>query len=58
MGVNCTSEVAVNYDAQRRFKSSGRLPWWSIPIPQSETDINQAIKNNNPDPSSSLTPGK
>ena len=58
MGVNCTSEVAVNYDAQRRFKSSGRLPWWSIPIPQSETDINQAIKDNNPDPSSSLTPGK
>ncbi|MBO7261745.1 MAG: RagB/SusD family nutrient uptake outer membrane protein [Alistipes sp.] len=58
MGVNCTSEAAVNYDAQRRFKSSGRLPWWSIPIPQSETDINQAIKDNNPDPSSSLTPGK
>ena len=58
MGVNCTSEAAVNYDAQRRFKSTGRLPWWSIPIPQSETDINQAIKDNNPDPSSSLTPGK
>lgn len=50
MGVDCTK--SVNYDPQARFKSTGRLPWWSPAVPQSETQVNQGIPadKNNPDP--------
>lgn len=51
MGVDCQYE-GTNYDEQRRFSTSHRLPWWTAVIPQSETQINTAIPANlnNPDP--------
>ena len=50
IGVDCTK--SVNYDPQARFKSTGRLPWWTACVPLSETQVNLAIpvEKNNPDP--------
>ena len=48
-GVTC-KYAGTNYDEDRRFNTVGRLPWWTAPIPQQETQINLAIKENNPDP--------
>lgn len=50
MGVDCTK--SENYDPQARFKSTGRLPWWTACVPLSETQVNLGIpaEDNNPDP--------
>lgn len=50
IGVDCTK--SVNYDPEARFKSTGRLPWWTAAVPLSETQVNQGIPTdkNNPDP--------
>lgn len=50
IGVDCTK--SVNYDPEARFKSTGRLPWWTAAVPLSETQVNQGIpaEENNPDP--------
>ena len=50
IGVDTTK--SVNYDPDARFKSTGRLPWWTAAIPISETQINLGIPadKNNPDP--------
>jgi hypothetical protein len=54
MGVN-TSFEGTNYDENRRFKTSGRIPWWTYCIPQGEIQMNTALKGlNNPDPSMTL----
>ena len=45
-----------NYAADARFKSEGRLPWWTYCIPQAETQINLAIDKNNPDPTQAYDP--
>ena len=52
-GVN-SSYKDNNYDPRSRFHSEGRLPWWNYCIPQSETDMNKGILDNNPDPSYAL----
>lgn len=55
MGVN-TAFKDTNYDPNRRFVSEGRVPWWTYCIPQSEIQVNTALKGlNNPDPSMTLT---
>jgi hypothetical protein len=54
-GVTC-KYAGTNYDEQRRFNTAGRLPWWTAPIPQQETQINLAIKENNPDPTNVVQP--
>ena len=54
MGVN-TSFEGTNYDPNRRFKSEGRVPWWTYCIPQGEVQMNTALKGlNNPDPTLTL----
>lgn len=49
-----TGYKGTNYDANRRFNTTGRVPWWTYCIPQGETQLNQAIDKNNPDPSQSI----
>ena len=54
MGVN-SAFPGTNYDEQRRFKTEGRVPWWTYCIPQGEMQLNTALSGkNNPDPSNSL----
>ncbi|MBQ8366801.1 MAG: RagB/SusD family nutrient uptake outer membrane protein [Alistipes sp.] len=49
MGVNTLDQ---NYQSGMLFKTEGRLPWWNIPIPSSESSVNTAIKGfEGPDPS-------
>lgn len=49
MGVNTLEQ---NYQSGMLFKTEGRLPWWNIPIPSSESSVNTAIKGKEgPDPS-------
>ena len=49
MGVNTLEQ---NYQSGMLFKTDGRLPWWNIPIPSSESSVNTAIKGfEGPDPS-------
>ena len=58
MGVNTTLSGAQNYAPDARFRTEGRLPWWTYCIPQGETQINLAIVKNNPDPSQAHKPDK
>jgi hypothetical protein len=54
IGVN-SGFAGTNYDEQRRFKTEGRVPWWTYCIPQGEMQLNTALNmKNNPDPSNSL----
>lgn len=56
MGVDTTN--SLNYAADGRFVSEGRLPWWTYCIPQGETQINLAISDwNNPNPTQAYKPG-
>lgn len=55
MGIN-TAYTDTNFPADARFEIEGRVPWWSYCIPQGETQINLAIKENNPNPSQSWDP--
>ena len=49
MGVNTLGQ---NYQSGMLFKTEGRLPWWNIPVPSSESSVNTAIKGfEGPDPS-------
>ena len=49
MGVNTLDQ---NYQSGMLFKTEGRLPWWNIPVPASESSVNTAIKGlEGPDPS-------
>ena len=50
-GVTCAYE-GTSYDPQRRFNSTGRLPWWTPMFPEFETQVNLGIPadKNNPDP--------
>lgn len=49
MGVNTLEQ---NYQSGMLFKTDGRLPWWNMPIPSSESSVNTAIKGfEGPDPS-------
>ena len=53
-----TKYEGTNYDPNRRFKSEGRVPWWTYCIPQGEMQLNTALKaKNNPDPSLTLKNG-
>lgn len=57
MGIDTMYE-GTNYDPNRRFKSEGRVPWWTYCIPQGEIQLNTALKaKNNPDPSLTLKNG-
>jgi hypothetical protein len=54
MGVNAGYE-GCNYAANARYNSEGRLPWWTLCIPQAETQVNLALEGlNNPDPTLAL----
>lgn len=54
MGID-TLYAGTNYDPNRRFKSVGRVPWWTYCIPQGEIQLNAPLKGmNNPDPSLTL----
>ena len=54
MGVN-TGYEGCNYAANARYNSEGRLPWWTMCIPQAETQVNLALEDmNNPDPTLAL----
>ena len=54
MGIETNFED-TNYDENRRFKTNGRVPWWTYCIPQGEIQMNTALKGlNNPDPSMTL----
>ncbi len=55
MGID-TAFPGTNYPADARFQIEGRVPWWSYCIPMDETQINLAIKENNPNPSQSWDP--
>lgn len=55
MGID-TAFDGTNYPADARFRIEGRVPWWSYCIPMGETQINLAIKENNPNPSQSWDP--
>lgn len=55
MGIN-TAYQGTNFPVDARFEIKGRVPWWSYCIPLGETQINQAIKENNPNPSQSWDP--
>lgn len=56
MGVDTSK--SENYAPDARFKTEGRLPWWTYCIPQAETQINLATSDyNNPNPSQAYKPG-
>lgn len=42
------------YPAGATFKTEGRVPWWNIPIPMDEMQVNLGIQANNPDPSGAV----
>lgn len=46
----------TNFDPDARFKTNGRLAWWTYCIPQGETQINLGIQCNNPNPSQAWDP--
>ncbi len=46
----------TNFDVDGRFRTNGRLAWWTYCIPQGETQINLGIKVNNPNPSQAWDP--
>lgn len=49
MGVNTLEQ---NYPSGMLFKTDGRLPWWNMPVPSSESSVNTAVKGfEGPDPS-------
>jgi hypothetical protein len=53
MGVN--THNSTNYYEQVSIQSDGRLPWWTICIPQDVVDANVALQGkNNPDPSTNI----
>ena len=55
MGID-TAFQGTNFPADARFQIEGRVPWWTYCIPLGETQINLAIKENNPNPSQSWDP--
>ena len=55
MGID-TAYEGTNFPADARFKTEGRVPWWTYCIPLGETQINLAIDENNPNPSQAYDP--
>ena len=51
-----TAWDGTNFDESSRFKTNGRLAWWTYCIPQGETQINLGITVNNPNPTQAWDP--